>query len=87
MRARDLKKQYPAVWQRVEDAVRDDVRQCLVKQMGRIRVAPTDADISRIAHNAAFSAVLEVRAATRPPTGTVKSGLRRTTNASRSLRT
>ena len=87
MRACDLKKQYPSVWQRVEDAVRDDVRQCLVKQGGRIRVAPTDADITRIAHNAAFIALLEVRDVTRPPTGTVKSDLRRTTNASRSLRT
>jgi hypothetical protein len=81
-----LKKQFPVVWQRVEDAVRDDVRQCLVKQMGRIRVAPTDSDISRIAHNAAFSAVLEVRDATRPPTGPGKSDLRRTTKLSRPLR-
>ena len=74
MRASDLKKRYPKVWRSVEDAVRDDVRQCLIGNMGRLRKAPTDSDIDRIAHNAAFIGVCEVRDATCPPTGTKRKG-------------
>jgi hypothetical protein len=55
MRTNDLKKRYPTLWDSVESMVKDDVdmvcraKKCMIGTL-------TEADVARIAHNAAFIA-------------------------------
>jgi hypothetical protein len=59
MRASYLKKRYPEEWARIEMAVKDDFLGFKKDRLGNITL--TEKDVVRIAHNAAFFAILEVR--------------------------
>jgi hypothetical protein len=54
MRATMLRKRYAGLWEDVYEAMRSDIRLCLLS--GSHARAPREQDVHRLAHNAAFTA-------------------------------